>query len=367
VVFGSNGPVGTHDRANTLGPALIVGRKGSFGKINYSTQPCFAIDTTYYIDGRSTNADLRWLYYALPLLKLDALSQDTGVPGLAREFAYEQWLPALSLAEQRDIATFLDRETAKTDALIAKKERQIALLREKKDALINDAVTRGLDPFVRLKDSRVRWIEAIPQHWDCAPLYSRYSIQLGKMLDQKAATGLAQAPYLRNTNIQWEHVDVEDLLHMDFDPSERRKFALMPGDLLVCEGGEVGRTAIWRGEVDLCYFQKAVHRVRPARQGEVSRFLFYVLYAAAKRDVFAIEGNKSTIVHLTAEKLRQHRFPFPPPVEQQEIVVFLDEQTGKIDALIAKVQAHIDKLREHRIALISAAVTGRIDVREGTV
>jgi type I restriction enzyme, S subunit len=275
-------------------------------------------------------------------------------------------LPIPSLREQRTIATFLDRETARIDALVAKKERLIELLQEKRVALISQAVTKGLDATVPMRDSGVEWLGEIPVHWDVAPVYARYSVQLGKMLNQDAVRGASPALYLRNTNVQWDRVDLTDVLEMDFDPRERQKFALRPGDLLVCEGGEVGRTAVWRGELDECFFQKAVHRVRPYRIGEEGRFLFYVLYAAANRGVFVSEGNRSTIVHLTAEKLRKHRFGFPPPSEQQAIVAFVDRETAKIDTIIAKVREHIEKLREYRTALISAAVTGKIDMREET-
>ncbi len=87
-VFGSNGVVGVHAEANTLGPVIIIGRKGSFGKITYSDVPGFCIDTAYFVDERCTSSELRWLYYALQPLALDKLSQDTGVPGLSRELAY---------------------------------------------------------------------------------------------------------------------------------------------------------------------------------------------------------------------------------------------------------------------------------------
>ena len=151
---------------------------------------------------------------------------------------------------------------------------------------------------------------------------------------------------------------------MDFNPLERQKYDLIFGDLLICEGGEVGRTAIWRGELTECYFQKAIHRVRPLSTQEDGRFLFYVLYAAAKLGVFKAEGNKSTIVHLTAEKLKRHRFAFPSLTEQRSIILFLDHETAKIDTLISKIQEGIEKLKEYSAALVSAAVTGKIDVRE---
>lgn len=141
-VYGSNGQVGTHTIANTLAPCIIVGRKGSYGKITYSNVPTFAIDTTYLIDSRTARADVKWLFYALSLLGLDTSSQDTGVPGLSRDFAHNQWLPLPKLSQQIEIASFLDRETAKIDTLIAKKRQLIQLLQEKRTALISHAVTK---------------------------------------------------------------------------------------------------------------------------------------------------------------------------------------------------------------------------------
>jgi len=124
---------------------LIIGRKGSFGKINYSAQPCFAIDTTFYIDKRSSKNDLRWLFYTLSLLGLDRISQDSAVPGLSRESAYEKWLPVPPLPEQRAIAAYLDRETAKIDALVSKVRQVIEKLQEYRTALISAAVTGKID------------------------------------------------------------------------------------------------------------------------------------------------------------------------------------------------------------------------------
>ena len=164
-VFGSNGAVGTHNRSNTGAPCLIVGRKGSFGKVNYSADAVFAIDTTFAIDARNTKEDLRWLYYILQSSWLDMISKDSAIPGLDREDAYSRVIAGSPRSEQPDIAAFLDRETAKIDGLVAKKERLIELLQEKRTALITRAVTRGLDPNVPTKESGVEWLGAIPAHW----------------------------------------------------------------------------------------------------------------------------------------------------------------------------------------------------------
>lgn len=164
-VFGSNGIVGLHNVANTSAPCLIIGRKGSAGKLNISNTPCFAIDTTFYVDVRHAKAEIRWLYYALPLLNLEMSSQDSAVPGLSREFAHEQWLPYISTQEQQAIVDFLDHETATIDTLIDKKQQLIQALQKQRIALISHAVTKGLNPNARMKESRVGWLEKIPAHW----------------------------------------------------------------------------------------------------------------------------------------------------------------------------------------------------------
>jgi type I restriction enzyme, S subunit len=204
------------------------------------------------------------------------------------------------------------------------------------------------------------WLPSVPHHWTVASLGFRYEVQLGKMLNPDAAGGDHLAPYLRNTDVQWGRINTDDLPSMSFDARERAKFALRPGDLLVCEGGDVGRAAIWTGELRECFYQKALHRVRPWRTGEEPRFLYYVLAAASARGAFLAEGNRSTIVHLTAEKLRAMRFPFAPPAEQRAIANFLDHKTAAFDALIAKKERLIAAAEERRDALISHVVLGAL-------
>ncbi|HQG66896.1 MAG TPA: restriction endonuclease subunit S, partial [Smithella sp.] len=129
-VYGSNGPVGYHDAANTLAPCIIVGRKGSFGKVRYSKKPVFAIDTTYYIDKRYTSNNLNWLYYALSWLRLDGASRDSAVPGLDREEAYARILPLPPHDEQKYINNFLNVISSKINRFIRKRRRLIELLNE---------------------------------------------------------------------------------------------------------------------------------------------------------------------------------------------------------------------------------------------
>lgn len=265
--------------------------------------------------------------------------------------------------EQRAIIRVVTEALEKIDTLIAEQERLIALLAEKRQAVISHAVTRGLDPDVRMKDSGVEWIGEVPEHWAVAALRHRYQQILGKMLDTKKITGSHSLPYLRNTDVQWDRINSENLPVMDISPEEYDRYTLKVGDLVVCEGGDVGRCAIWTGELDVCGFQKALHRLRPIDiEQDNPRFMYYALFAAAKSKAFE-DGNVSTIAHLTGDKLRAHRFTFPPSHEQDEIVGLLDSELGKIDQTISTVEHQITLLHERRTALISAAVTGKIDVR----
>ena len=144
-VFGSNGAFDWHDQANTHGPAIIIGRKGSFGQVNFSSEAVFAIDTTYFVNSRLTCSNLRWLYYALLCADLRDVSMDSAVPGLSREHAYRKYLPLPGVSEQRSIAAFLDVQTAHIDALTSKANSAIERLQEYRAALITAAVTGKID------------------------------------------------------------------------------------------------------------------------------------------------------------------------------------------------------------------------------
>lgn len=205
--------------------------------------------------------------------------------------------------------------------------------------------------------STPEWLDAVPAGWAIAPLYARYEVQLGKMLDTARFTGTSPRPYLRNTDVQWDSINVADLPLMDFDIRDRLKFSLRPGDLLVCEGGEIGRTAIWTGQLEECYFQKAIHRLRPRCSTECPRYLYYALRAAAEYGLFAADANPNTIPHLTAEKLRRHRFPFPLAAEQRAIADFLDHETSRVDELIACKVKLKARVTERFDATVDHAVT----------
>ncbi len=216
----------------------------------------------------------------------------------------------------------------------------------------------SLPQYPEHKETGIAWLGPVPTHWSVAAVGYRYEVLLGKMLDERRITGEHLAPYLRNVDVQWDRINIENLPEMDFSGNDIVRYALTPGDLLVCEGGEVGRAAIWHGDVDECYYQKALHRLRCwGRAKDVPRFMLYLLRAASSLNVFTSSEGKSTIAHLTAETLRRYRFAFPSFREQKQIVDFLDDETSKIDALISEQEKLLELLAEKRQATISHAVT----------
>ena len=322
------------------------------------------------------DAQNRFYYYLLlsAKLELESWGQGSTFKELGRDRLATVYLVSPPLDEQRAIAAFLDRETARIDALIEKKQRQIELLQEKRAALISHTVTKGLpaaaaaqaglDPNVKMKDSGIEWLGQIPEHWDAIPVKRRYGIQLGKMLQNNPESDTdVSVPYAKALHVRWGKVDTSDLPDMWASPSEVKHFGVKSGDLLVCEGGEAGRAGIVDSAPAPCIIQNALHRVRG--KGTDVRFLQYVLQTVGSGGWFDVLCNKATIAHFTREKLAELRVPMPVSLaEQLSIDAFLDRETARIDALIEKINSSINLLREYRTALISAAVTGKIDVRE---
>jgi type I restriction enzyme, S subunit len=272
-------------------------------------------------------------------------------------------VPVPPLAEQTQIAAFLDRETAKIDDLVAQQRRLMELLKEKRQAVISHAVTQGLNPQAPMKPSGIEWLGDVPAHWATPAMYMRYSSELGKMLDSVKITGKHLIPYMRNVDVQWGAINFDELPEMDIHEDEYERYIVKTGDLLVCEGGEVGRAAIVPPVSAIFGYQKALHRLRALDTSEDSSFMYFTLLWAANTGIFNQSGS-STIAHLTGEQLRKYRFPKPPIVEQRKIAAHLVSESAKFDTLTTEAQRAIDLLQERRTALISAAVTGQIDVRE---
>jgi len=226
---------------------------------------------------------------------------------------------------------------------------------------IDPTTVREWKRYPEYTDSGVDWIGEVPAGWETSSIKRHFSVQLGKMLqNQPNGPGDTLRPYLRAANISWGKVLIDDLKEMWFSESEKAQYRIEKGDLLVSEGGDVGRAALWNDELDECYIQNAINRVR-SRNGALSSHLYYWTYFLKHVGYIDTLCNKATIAHYTAEKVMNTVYLCPPLPEQHAIAAFLDRETARIDALIAKKQRFIELLEEKRQALITQAVTKGLD------
>lgn len=266
------------------------------------------------------------------------------------------------LDEQEAIVRYLAHAHQRINKAIATKRRLIALLDEAMQVEVRRMVLHGLDDLVDARETGLDWLPEVPAHWEVSALRFHYSQELGKMLDAKRITGANLVPYLRNTDVQWGAINTTDLPEMDITEDEYPRYTVRDGDLLVCEGGEVGRAAIWRGKGTLG-FQKALHRLRALDdQRDAPQYLFWLLRCAVWADAFN-DGRVSTIAHLTGDKLRAHRFPWPSYDEQQEIATAVNQFVAAADTRRDVVQREVELLEEFRTRLTADVVTGQVDVR----
>lgn len=211
--------------------------------------------------------------------------------------------------------------------------------------------------YAEYKDSGVEWLGKIPSHWLATQVKYGYLVTLGKMLQSTPKSSLDELKlYLKAQNIQPNGINIDQVESMWFSPDECKKLLLQKSDVLVSEGGDAGRSAIWNCELEECYIQNAINRVRPKFVNNSKYFLYWMKFLKST-DFINIICNKATIAHYTAEKLEGSPIFLPSSDEQKNIANFLDHETTKIDHLIEKQQQLIELLKEKRQAVISHAVT----------
>lgn len=262
---------------------------------------------------------------------------------------------------QRTISDYLDIKTAQIDQKIDLLSQKAEKYGKLKQSLINETVTRGLDKTVAMKDSGVEWIGDVPVHWGIKRVKELGNLVLGKMLDNKPAPDKFLKCYLKSKNIRWLTPDVSVVEEMYFSLHEISLYRIKCGDLLLSEGGEVGKTSHWNNELDECYIQNSVHKFT-ANRHNLSRYFLYLSFAVGQAKYYDSIVNVVSIKHLTKEKLSRVIWLSPPLMEQQAIVDYLDEKTAQIDRIIETIHTQIEKLKELRKTLINDVVTGKIKV-----
>jgi type I restriction enzyme, S subunit len=260
-------------------------------------------------------------------------------------------VPLPPLPEQRSIAQAL----SDVDALIAALDQLIAKKRHLKTATMQQLLTgkKRLPGFGEGKGYQQSSIGLIPEDWEVSTVGNEFSIQLGKMIDAEKNVGI-QKPYLGNRAIQWGYIETNEIGLVPLTLSDIKRFRLEKGDLLVCEGGEVGRAAIWNDQLEECYYQKALHRLRPIQGYNVYLMTFFLQHWAST-GVLTDFVTQTSIAHLPKEKFEQVPLAVPSPEEQRVIAQILTD----MDTEITAIETRRTKTQALKQGMMQELLTGR--------
>ena len=270
------------------------------------------------------------------------------------------------LIEQQQIANYLDKKTAKIYASIAKNEELIQLLEEKRVALINQVVTKGLNPDVPMKDSGVEWIGEIPEHWKTNKIKNMSYVKgrigwHGLTSEEYSDEGayLVTGTDFKEGIVDWEHCNHISYERYKQDPN----IHLKTGDLLITKDGTIGKLALIKDIPDKATLNSGIFLVRPLKDNYTNDYLYWILSSDIFVRFFDYIKTGATIAHLYQETFERFFFPFPHIDEQNLIVQYLNDNVSKINLTIHKVEENIALLEEYKTSLIHHVVTGKIDVR----
>ena len=279
-------------------------------------------------------------------------------------------LPILVIPQdiQSKIVSFLDLECKQIDDLLSKSRSSIEEYKKLKQAVITQAVTKGVRGEREMKDSGVEWIGEIPKEWrktqlrHCATIKS--GITFGKSYSKD--TVLIERPYLRVANVQGGYVDLNDLATIQVTPDEDLKYRLHSGDVLMTEGGDrdkLGRGCVWHGEIEPCLHQNHVFAVQTNETVLLPEFLEYLTASNVGRSYFDVTAIKTTNLACTSSsKVLAFTIPLPPIEEQIEIVSYIKKRSLELNKLIMKKELLVQELERYKKSLIYEVVTGKREV-----
>ncbi|WP_167146461.1 restriction endonuclease subunit S [Pseudomonas sp. OTU750018] len=306
----------------------------------------------------------RWVQGLNDRLLLAWSKPGATVDSIEHDYLAETRIPLPPIDEQLQITLFLERETAKIDDLMAEQEKLIALLKEKRQAVIAHAVTKGLDPTVPMKESGIEWLGTVPESWDVKRL-SSISTKItngyvGPTRDILLDEGVR---YLQSLHIKKNEIRFNEPYFVSLQWSlDHQKSILQTGDVLIVQTGDIGQVAVVTEEFEGCNCH-ALIIVSPLRTVILGEWLSWVLNSEYGFHSLLSIQTGALHPHLNCGNVKELFIPVPPLETQAEAVKYLATETSKFDELISTAQSAIDLLKERRTALISAAVTGQIDVR----
>ncbi len=340
--------------------------KGSFGVIPRSMDGAIASGEfpLFTPDKGRIDAEYLWRRLSLPDVWRVIEHKSTGSTRTSRlrfkehDFlAMEIALPPIS--EQRAIAHVLRAVQEANDAA----EADATALRDVRKSLVQHLFAHGPVPITQIASVRQRdtAIGILPDAWEVVRLGDLFEIQQGKALNGKAMEGGKNLPFLRTSNVLWGRIELSAVDYMSFSQKERERLELRSGDLLVCEGGDIGRAAVWENQLQECYHQNHVHRLRRRSDQTVPGFYMYWLQAALTQfGLYAGAGNRTTIPNLSKSRLASFAVPRPPNADQELIVRCL----ATVDASVSAFEARRAALRALFNSLLHHLITGDIRVQD---
>jgi len=330
------------------------------------------IITSAYVGLVGKNAVATSYYYYL-LHTLDKIKLFYSLGGGVRQSSsYDEirklTLPVPSLPEQKNISAYLDHKCTLIDTFIQKKTRLIELLKEQKQAIINKAVARGIDPNVKLKPSGIEWLGDIPEHWEVKKLKYVATVQSGIALnDTNKIKNSIEVPYLRVANVQDGFVDLDEIKTIKIPQEKLSRYLVEKGDLLMNEGGDfdkLGRGVVWEGEIVPCVHQNHVYvlKVKPYYNPYWLNLLTRTDYGKA----YFISKSKQTtnLASISSSKLKEFPVIIPSVEEIESIKSFIDQESTLLSQTIQRIEKELSLAQEYKTTLIAEAVTGKIDVRD---
>ena len=353
------------------GDLVVHGMDGFAGSIGISDSRGKSSPVLVVLD---SSQDKKYLMYYLRSMAYNNvfLALSTGIRVRSCDLKWNKLADLLYLVppivEQHKLVSFLDEKCSEIDAMLSKTRSSIEEYKKLKQAVITQAVTKGVRGEREMKDSGVEWIGEIPKEWrktqlrHCATIKS--GITLGKSYSKD--TVLIERPYLRVANVQGGYVDLNDLASIEVTPDEDLKYRLHSGDVLMTEGGDrdkLGRGCVWHGEIEPCLHQNHVFAVQTNESILLPEFLEYLTASDVGRSYFDITAIKTTNLACTSSsKVLAFTIPLPPVEEQIEIVSFIKKRSLELNKLIMKKELLVQELESYKKSLIYEVVTGKREV-----
>jgi len=337
-----------------------IGRLGVLAVEATTNQACCVMT-------KSKEIDNKYLYYWLQAFRQDIvnLASGGGQPNINQEVVASLKISASNNLSQQKITNFLDHETAKIDTLIEKQKQLIKLLKEKRQAVISHAVTKGLNPNASMRDSGVEWLGEVPEHWN----YGRLIYMCERLVDgtHHSPESHFQGDYLYITakNIKENGFDFSEITYLT-EKDHRDIFSrcsVQKGDVLYIKDGATAGIAMVNYLDDEFSMLSSVALIRPMKSKVIPSFLAYHLNASQFKNNAINQLVGGAMTRFTLDMISRFILSLPPIDEQNKIVDFLNNKTVKFEKLIENANSAINLMQERRTALISAAVTGKIDVR----